>query len=130
MSTAQDIEAEFRPKSKRGYGIIMLSADDACAMIRRAQREKVRVLGIDAFLIRGETVQPFMEHSNDYSTRGYYLDSDWDDAVAFIGSKMPLGFVFEVVLDKGILSGPQPNQSSEPTLSSVTPPAGQESRPR
>src|SRR5256885_185745 len=98
MKKARDIVAEFQAKTQRHYGVLVLSAEDARAMILRAEEEKIRVLGIDAFILRGDSIQPEMEHSVDYSERSTVSDSDWSDAVAFIQKKAPLGFAFEVVL--------------------------------
>jgi hypothetical protein len=130
MSKALYITAAFRNRSLENYGVVVLSGIDACAMIRRAEQEGVRVLGIDSFLIRSGTIQPFMEHSVDYSSRGHYSESDWDAAVAFIESKIPLGFAFEVVLGDAITVDDLPNQlrSPDPTLSSGTSTAGQQAR--
>jgi hypothetical protein len=128
MSKARYITAEFKQRSLRNCGVLVLSADDACAMIRRAEREGVKVLGIDSFTLPGDSIQPSMEHSVDYSSRGYYSDSDWDNAVTFVESKAALGFVFEVVLGDPIAIGVLPNQSTDPTFSSGTP--GAEHQPR
>ncbi len=117
MSKARCIEAEFRTPENMRYGVLTLSAADAYAMIQRAAREKVRVLGIDSVLIRDGSIQPQMEHSVDYSARSFFSDSDWDDAVAFIQKKAPLGFVFEVVLGDDVPLQKMPNQSPEPTRS-------------
>ena len=124
MGNALYITAEFRKRSLENYGVVVLSGLDACAMVRRAQQDGVRVLGIDSFLIRNGAIQPFMEHSVDYSIRGFYADSDWDTAVTFIESKVSLGFVFEVVLGDAVVIDKMPNHLPDPTSPSVTPPAG------
>jgi hypothetical protein len=124
MSDALQIQAEFRKRSVRNYGVMTLSASDACEMIGRAKHENVRVLGIDSFVIRGVSIQPFMEHSIDYSARGFFSESDWDDAIAFIQGKASLGLVFEVVLGDSVPIGNVPNHLPDPTSPSVTPAAG------
>ncbi len=128
MSKARYITAEFKQRSLRNYGVLVLSAADACAMVRRAESEGVKILGIDSFTLPGDSIQPSMEHSVDYSSRGYYSDSDWNAAVTFIETKAQLGLFFEVVLGDPITVGKVPNQSTDPTLTSGTPLAGPESR--
>jgi hypothetical protein len=128
MSKARNITAEFRQRSLRDYGVLMLSAPDACAMIRRAEREGVKILGIDSFTLPGDSIQPSAEHGVDFSSRGYYSDEDWSIAVRFIETRASLGLVFEVVLGDPIAVGKLPNQSTDPTFSSGTPGAGHQAR--
>lgn len=98
MSKARYLEAEFRtPQNTRG-GLLVLSADEACRLIARAEEEKIRVLGIDSFVLKGGNTQPVIEHSVDYSVRSFVTDSDWRTATEFIKERASLGLHFEVVL--------------------------------
>jgi hypothetical protein len=99
----REIIAEFQPKTLRDYGVLVLTAEDAYRMVRRAEEEKVRVLGIDAFTLSGGSIQPSMEHSIDYSVRSTVSESDWNEAATFIQKKALLGFHFEVVLGDEVL---------------------------
>jgi hypothetical protein len=60
-----------------------------------------------------------------YDDKGHELGMDLDNALL---TALKASYLDEFVLGEGIEKSP--NQSSEPTSSSVTPPAGQESRPR
>ena len=98
MNKAQYLAAEFRtPMNTRG-GILMLTADEACQLVRRAEEEKIRVLGIDSFILREKSTQPVLEHSIDYSAREFVSDSDWQAAATFIKERASLGFHFDIVL--------------------------------
>jgi hypothetical protein len=115
MSKAQYLAAEFRtPKNTRG-GILMLTAGDACRLIARAEEEKIRVLGIDSFMLTETSTQPLIEHSVDYSARDFVADSDWRTAIAFIEGRASLGFHFEVVLGDEVTVRKEPNQPPQTT---------------
>lgn len=114
MSKADYLEAEFRTQKNTRGGILVLSPDEACRLIARAQEEKIRVLGIDAFILTETTIQPSMEHSVDYSDREFFSDSDWHIATTFIQERASYGFHFEVVLGDAITIPKEPNQPPEP----------------
>ena len=102
MSKAQYLAAEFRTPMNTHGGILMLTAEEACRLVRRAEEEKIRVLGIDSFILKDESTQPVLEHSIDYSARGFVSDSNWQTAATFIKERASLGFHFEIVLGDAI----------------------------
>jgi len=114
MTKAQYLVAEFRTHENTRGGILMLTADEACRMIARAEEEKIRVLGIDAFVLTKTSTQPVMEHSIDYSVCDFVADSDWRVATTFIKDRASRGFHFEVVLGDAITIRKEPNQPPEP----------------
>jgi hypothetical protein len=129
MTRAEVINLEFGERTLRPYGITILTPADAFSMIQRAEQDGVGILGIDAFFLHpGGGTQPSMEHSCDYSAHGHPTNSVWRDAEAFIEKNAPFGLTFEIVLDWRTDAAKMPNQSTDPTLSSGTPPARQESR--
>jgi hypothetical protein len=93
---ARDVESEF--ESKRvpyAGGLLLFTAVDALALIRRAQATRIRVLGVDGLVVtRSETVSP-LEHVADFSNSP---TGNWREAEAFIAQRQALGLAFEVVL--------------------------------
>jgi len=131
MTRSEIIDLEYRERTLRPYGITILTPSDALSMIRRAERDGVGILGIDAFFLHPDGgTQPSMEHSCDYSADGHPSDSVWRDAISFVEKNAQLGLKFEIVLTRGADSDKVPNQLSEPTLASGTAPAKQEPRLR
>jgi hypothetical protein len=131
MTRSEIINLEFRGRTLRPYGITILTPSDAVAMIRRAERDGVGILGIDGFILHPDGgTQPSMEHSCDYSVYGHPTESVWSDAVAFVEKNAAFGLTFEIVLDGGIPSEKTPNQSSDPAFASGTSRAGHEPRHR
>lgn len=102
VKKALEITEQYRPYSLRNYGVIVLPAGKAIEMINEARENGVLILGIDGFFLKGNTIRPSLEHSIDYSTRGYFSQGDWAAAVDFVRLKSPLGLDFEVVLGDGI----------------------------
>ena len=99
MKKPDQIIEQFRSRSLRPYGVIVLTADDAVEMVIQAQAAGLAVLGVDSFRIHNDGgIQPFSEHSIDYSDKGLSADSSCKQAIAFIRDKAVLGFLFEVVL--------------------------------
>lgn len=99
--TADDLEAEFRSRAASDAGgLLLLTADDAVAMVRRAKEESLRILGIDGIFVRPhETVSP-IEHIADFSAATRRGDGCWAQAEGFIRGRDSLGLVFEVTVGK------------------------------
>ena len=95
----EDLEREFEPRAgPYSGGPLILQADDALALIRRAKAASIPVLGVDGFIIRPrETMSP-IEHIADFSSKVARGDGCWNDAVAHIEEHRNLGLTFEVVL--------------------------------
>ena len=94
-----DLRARFEPRAVRqSYSILFLRPDDALDLIEAARQQAKPVLGIDAFVVTDTTVQPFLEHSIDYSIAPTSRSKSWSDAKQFIEQRRDLGFVFEIVV--------------------------------
>lgn len=74
-------------------GIFLLSAADSISFINVCESDGVPVLGVEAFAVSNEYIQPYLEHSidlyGDYSNC-YNLLRD------FISSRSSLGLFFDV----------------------------------
>ena len=86
----------FRPYGFQPCGILFFTPDIALGVIDEAEKARIPVLGVDAFIIRLNFHQPWSEHSIDLSS----LDAGWNEARDLITSKKHLGLVFEIVLKK------------------------------
>jgi len=90
------IEAEFSNVSVIHLDMHMYYPKDALLLINRCRELNKKVLGIDAFIVDGEKIQPSLENSIDFSIK----KSDngfWDEAEWFIKKYMNREFVFEIV---------------------------------
>lgn len=75
--------------------------DIAMLAIDECKKNSIPIYGIDAVKITDTSIQPFMEHSIDYTACPYpdrYFDNVWDEAIQFIKSKEHLGLHFEIVI--------------------------------
>ena len=82
---------------KRG-NILLFEIDQMLEIIEDCRKESLRIYGFDGFKIGADTIQPFSEHSIDFST----LAADpnvYDLSRNFILSKKSTGLMFEIVLD-------------------------------
>lgn len=108
----EQILEEFKDKAINHGGIYLFETIDAIAVIERCRELEKRILGIDAFEISGQYIQP-MDYS-DYSDANYEdLDPDkyyqrfhikqnidtghWEKAKQFIRDRANKGWVFEIV---------------------------------
>lgn len=92
----ETIEAEFSNVAITHLDIIMYRPKDALYVIDRCKTLNKKILGIDAFIVDGEKIQPFLEHSVDFTT----TDSEngfWKEAKEFINEYINEEFVFEIV---------------------------------
>lgn len=96
-----DLESEFAARGvPYSGGLLLLSAGDAIAFVRRACQERLPILGIDGmFVSPTETVSP-LDHIGDFSSTVGSDDGNWTIAESFISDRHNLGMVFEVVLSR------------------------------
>jgi hypothetical protein len=90
------LKAEFLNVAVTHLDMIMYHPEDALRVINRCRELNRKILGIDAFIVDGEKIQPSLEHSIDFSIK----KSDkgfWSEAEEFIRQYMNEGFVFEIV---------------------------------
>lgn len=95
--TTEDLQREFTRRAVERGGILMLAPADACALVERARRERIPVLGIDGFRLGSESTQPDLAHSIDFSSAPFRADP-WSAAAAFLEERIQSGLHFEVVL--------------------------------
>lgn len=78
--------------------IILFYPKDAIEVIKYCKKLKRKIYGIDAFDLSGKGIQPFMEHSIDYSSNLY--DDTWTQAISHVEKLADKGLVFEIVYEK------------------------------
>jgi hypothetical protein len=68
--SAEELEREFagRAVPYRG-GLMLLQADDALAMVRRAEEGRVPILGVDGIIVSPQGTTAPLEHIADYPIR-------------------------------------------------------------
>ena len=96
---ADYLEKEFanRAVPYRG-GLLLLSPDDAIALVRRAADEGVPILGVDGLRVTEAATESPLEHLIDLSRRVADGHGCWEEAEAFIQARAGSGLVFEVTL--------------------------------
>jgi hypothetical protein len=97
------LESEFVSRAvPHSGGLLLLTPDDALALVRRASEERLPILGIDGmFVSEGETLSP-LEYIADFSVAVAQGDGSWSAAKAFVLAHQMLGLVFEVVLGERV----------------------------
>jgi len=95
------IEREFAAKGLIRGGVLLLEPEEALNMVRRCRAMKIRVLGLDGFVVTDKTTQPSMEHSVDLSKEQKDTSTCWDEAEGFLRSRLNSGMFFEVVVASG-----------------------------
>lgn len=97
MSRIQD---EFLDKSViEGFPPI-LNAKDAISLVRICKTKNVKVLGIDGFHVFGQSIQPDMEESVDFSSTRKKISDCWSEAEKFLVTRKNSELYFEVVIDE------------------------------
>lgn len=101
MKSAKEIETEFKSKASVRGGLLLFHPADAIAIVSRCRSEKLRILGIDGFLITENTTQPLMESSVDFSSksRTKLTEDNWQEAEEFLRQRESSGLVFEIVIE-------------------------------
>jgi hypothetical protein len=102
MTNADDIEAAFNDRAVVRGRLQLFRSADAIELIRTCHDAGVRVLGIDAFLVGPDWIQPSMDHSIDFSTEHHaeLLKNSWQHAERFMREREATPFLFEVVMDR------------------------------
>lgn len=95
--TGEDLEHEFEARGTRRGGTLILPAPDALALIQRARKERVPVLGLDAFRLTVSTTQPDLANSIDFSGASCRTNP-WAEAEAFLEERLAGDLAFEVIL--------------------------------
>jgi len=102
MTNLPNVEQEIENTGLRWGGVLMLYPLDAIRMIQRCRDLGVRILGIDAFRVRPDGIQPVSEHSIDFTSSyapSIARDEIWTAAREFVDRRLDLGLMFEVVIE-------------------------------
>jgi hypothetical protein len=94
------IEDGFRELSMIPGRTLIFRPVDAIAFVRRCREKQVRVLGLDGFHLRENTIQPDMGESIDLSLPPHGAEDCWQLAEEFLNERLNSGLFFEVVADE------------------------------
>lgn len=99
MAVSQDLSKEFAPRAIERHGLILLQSADAAQYVERCAEHGVAVLGIDAFLVTDDGVQPLMEHSIDFSASHPPIENEtvYQKAIDLLKARDHLNLWFEIV---------------------------------
>lgn len=84
---------ELSQKAIHRYGIDLYDVENAMLLIKLCQQANIPVLGIDAFRLYGDKIQPCMENSIDLS----FENGNYDLALQFLADRRTAGFLYEIV---------------------------------
>lgn len=87
----------FAERALERGGLYLYSRNDAMECILACQVEKVRLLGIDGFILTADTTQPSINDSVDFSSSLFEGDI-YEYALAFL-EKRPETLYFEIVFE-------------------------------
>jgi hypothetical protein len=92
------IENLFEDKAIIRGGIMLYSKENALLFIEACKNNGIQILGIDAFYLSEENIQPSLENSVDFSSSGYMKkeESIYSEAIIFFKDKNEKLF-FEIV---------------------------------
>jgi hypothetical protein len=78
-------------------GLYLYSRKNAIAFVMACRKEKVRLLGIDGFIITSNSTQPSMNNSIDFSS-SFFKGDVYDEAIVFLEIQ-PDELFFEIVFE-------------------------------
>ncbi len=90
---------KFEKIAIKRFNLFLFTMQHALEVVNDCEKTGTRIYGIDGFKLHDDgRIQPFMEHSVDYS---YAQDeyAVYDLAKAFLEQKKNLGLVFEIVVE-------------------------------
>ena len=85
---------EFSKRAIHRASVDLYKFNDAIMLVELCKEHKVPILGIDAFMIYGDKIQPNLEHSIDLS----YENDYYHLALQFLNNRKNTDFVYEVTL--------------------------------
>jgi len=92
------VEKQFQDKAIVRGGIMLFTKDNALSFVKACKESGVQVLGIDAFHLLEENIQPSLDNSVDFSSSEYELNAEdiYSEAMNFLNEKSNNLF-FEIV---------------------------------
>ena len=107
MTTPFNVDAAFDDRAVCRGGLRLFQPVDAIDLIRAYRNVGITILGLDAFFARSnDQVQPSQEDSIDFTSERFIslLPDSWHHAERFIRSREASPLLFEVVVDRTLLS--------------------------
>ena len=95
--TAKQLEAEFASRGEVRGGALLLPADVAVELVRRARAARIPVLGIEGVRLEPGATRPDLGQILDLGGAGCRTNP-WSEAEAFLEERAGAGLHFEVVL--------------------------------
>jgi hypothetical protein len=89
------VELLFKDKDIPRVGTTVFKKQVAIEFINECNKHNIDILGIDALLIAGNTTQPSLENSIDFSVTPRSYDN-WDAAIKFLNERSDI-YYFEIV---------------------------------
>lgn len=84
---------ELSKRAIQRPGVDLYTVEDALVLVKLCQQASTPILGIDAFIIYADKVQPSLENSIDLS----FVNNCYDVATRFLTDRYNLNFVYEIV---------------------------------
>lgn len=96
-----NIEKEFLSSAIVKGGLFLYNAQTAFLIIQRCKELKMKILGVDTFIVHNNKTQPISEHSIDYSSINKKINV-WDSAKDFVLGKKNLNekHLFEIIYEE------------------------------
>jgi hypothetical protein len=91
-----NVELIFKDKAIIRGGLMLFTKNDALQFLKECQKQNLKILGIDSFILLGEKIQPSMENSIDFSKT--YKTDNFETAEEFIRTRSD-DFYFEITCD-------------------------------
>ena len=81
-----DLDLQFAEHSTERHGLELLRPADAAAYISRCREHGIEVLDVDGFRLDGDSIQPLMEHSVDFTVPPT-CGAHYDEAADYLASR-------------------------------------------
>jgi hypothetical protein len=90
------LKRKFCADGKQIGGVFVLPCNIAIEAIKYSRAKGVPILGVDGFILKGDSIQPIMEHSIDLS----YVIYGYEKAIEFLKERKESGLFFEVTVNE------------------------------
>jgi hypothetical protein len=83
------VEKLFQDKALMRGEMMLFSKENALLFIKTCEKNNITILGIDAFILIGEKIQPSMENSIDFTSNHFKprFNSAYSEAIDFLKNK-------------------------------------------
>lgn len=92
------VEKQFKEKAIVRGSIMLFTKENALSFVKACKESGIQILGIDAFHLLEENIQPSLDNSVDFSSSEYSLSAEdiYSEAINFLRGKSDNLF-FEIV---------------------------------